>query len=106
MHWLTDFTAWGKEKQEIYMNIKPLADRIVLEQLEAEEKTKSGIILVNDKKGKSPYYLVSAIGDDVVGIAIGDKVLINKYSGANVKLDEKEYIIIKQSDIVAVVGEV
>jgi chaperonin GroES len=94
------------------MTIKPLADRVVTKTLEAEEKTKSGIILSSASKEKPQYAEVVSVGPggkDEKGNSVtmtvkpGDKVLISKYSGTEVKLDDVDYTIVKQSDILAVV---
>ena len=90
------------------MNIRPLADRVVLKRLEAEEKTKSGIVLAGSAKEKPQEAEVIAVGPGGVTIdgkeikmevKVGDKVLISKYSGTEVKVDKEEYIIVKQEDI-------
>ena len=91
------------------MNIKPLADRVVIKMLESEETTKSGIVLPGAAKEKPQLAEVVAIGPGGVidgkevkmEVAVGDKVLMSKYAGTEVKLDGVEYIILKQSDILA-----
>ncbi len=93
------------------MNIKPLADRVVIKMLEAEETTKGGIILAGAAKEKPQVAEIVAAGPGGVvdgkevkmEVKIGDKVLISKYSGTEVKLDGEEYTIVRQSDILAVV---
>lgn len=93
------------------MKLKPLADRVVLKQPEAEEKTKSGIVLTGTSKEKPQEAEVIAVGPGGVvdgkevkmEVKVGDKVIYSKYSGTDVKLDGNEYIIVKQSDILAVV---
>lgn len=94
------------------MNIRPLADRVVLKRLEAEEKTKSGIVLAGSAKEKPQEAEVIAVGSGGITtdgkeikmeVKVGDKVLISKYSGTEVKVDKEEYIIVKQEDILAVV---
>ena len=83
------------------MTIKPLQDRVVVKMTEAEETTKSGIILSGSAKEKPE---VAQVVEDVkMEVKKGDKVLISKYSGTNVKLDGEEYIIVKMEDILAVV---
>ena len=80
------------------MNIKPLADRVVIKMLEAEETTKSGIILTS----KAPGGVVD--GKEVkMEVSVGDKVLTSKYAGTEVKVDGEEYTILRQSDILAIV---
>jgi len=93
------------------MNIKPLADRVVLKMVEAEETTKSGIILAGSAKEKPQVAEVIAVGpggnvegkDIVMNVAVGDKVITSKYSGTEVKVDGEELVIVRQSDILAVV---
>lgn len=89
------------------MAIKPLQDRVVVKMTEAEETTKSGIILTASAKEKPEVAEVIAVGpgkkDVTMGVNKGDKVLISKYSGTNVKLDGEEFIIVKMDDILAVV---
>ena len=92
------------------MNIKPLADRVVIKMTEAEETTKSGIILAGSAKEKPQIAEVVAVGPGAtvdgqtvpMELKIGDKVLMSKYSGTDVKVDDVEYIIVKQDDILAV----
>ncbi|MDO5558789.1 MAG: co-chaperone GroES [Oscillospiraceae bacterium] len=93
------------------MNIKPLADRVVIKMTEAEETTKSGIILAGSAKEKPQVAEIVAVGPGgiVDGNKIemyvkpGDKVLTSKYSGTEVKVDGVEYTILKQEDILAIV---
>ena len=91
------------------MNIKPLADRVVIKMLEAEETTKGGIILTSKAQEKPQVAEVVAAGpggvvdgkEVVMEGAVGDKVLISKYAGTEVKVDGEEYTILRQSDILA-----
>lgn len=93
------------------MKIKPLADRVVIKMVEAEETTKSGIILAGTAKEKPQFAQVVEVGpggivdgkEIVMEVAVGDKVLYSKYAGTEIKLDNDEYIILRQSDILAVV---
>ena len=93
------------------MTIKPLADRVVIKMTEAEETTKSGIILAGNAKEKPQVAVVIAVGpggmvdgkEVAMTVKVGDKVLTSKYSGTEVKCDGEEYIIVKQSDILAIV---
>jgi len=95
----------------IAMNIKPLADRVVIKMVEAEETTKSGIILAGSAKEKPQVAEVMAVGpggivdgkDVEMYVEVGDKVLTSKYSGTEIKLDNVEYTIVRQSDILAIV---
>lgn len=93
------------------MTIKPLADRVVVKMLEAEETTKGGIILTSAAQEKPQAAEVIAVGpgkkvdDKIVPVAlkVGDKVLMSKYSGTEVKLDGEEYTILREDDILAIV---
>lgn len=89
------------------MTIKPLQDRVVVKMTEAEETTKSGIILTGSAKEKPEVAEVIAVGEgkkDVeMKVKVGDKVLLSKYSGTDVKVDGEEYTIVKMDDILAVV---
>jgi len=93
------------------MKLKPLGDRVVIKQLEAEEKTKSGIVLPSQAKEKPQQAEVLAVGPGGVvdgkeikmEVKVGDRVIYSKYAGTEVKIDEQEYIIVRQSDILAVV---
>lgn len=93
------------------MKLKPLADRVVLKQNEAEERTSSGIFLTASAQEKPEVYEVVEVGPGglVDGnevemiVKTGEKVLVGKYSGTKVKLDEVEYTIVRQSDILAVI---
>ncbi len=91
------------------MNIKPLSDRVVIKMLEAEETTKSGIILAGTAKEKPQVAEVIAVGPGGIvdgkevkmELCVGDKVIMSKYAGTEVKLDGEEYIILRQSDVLA-----
>lgn len=93
------------------MRVRPLGDRVVIKKLEAEEKTKSGIVLTGTAKEKPQEAEVVAVGpggmvdgkEVKMEVKVGDKVLFSKYSGTEVKVDGEEYTIIKQDDILAVV---
>ena len=95
------------------MKLKPLADRVILRMADAEEKTKSGIILTGTAKEKPQIAEVIEVGPGGVvdgkevkmTVKKGDKVVTNKYSGTEIKIDDVEYTIVRQSDILAVVGE-
>lgn len=89
------------------MTIKPLMDRVVIKMGEAEETTASGIILAGSAKEKPQVAEVVAVGpgktDIEMTVKVGDKVLVSKYSGTDVKVDGQEYTILKMEDILAVV---
>ena len=85
------------------MRMKPLGDRVVLKQQEAEEKTKSGIILPDSAKEKPQAAVVVSVGPDVDQVKEGDKVIYTEYAGTEVKYQEEEYTIVDQKDIIAIV---
>lgn len=93
------------------MKLVPLADRVVLKQCEAEETTKSGIILAGSAQEKPQEAEVIAVGpggnvdgkEITMHVKVGDKVIYSKYAGTEVKLEGTEYIIVKQNDILAIV---
>ncbi|MBE6727117.1 MAG: co-chaperone GroES [Ruminococcaceae bacterium] len=93
------------------MTIKPLADNVVIKATEAEETTKSGIVLTSASKEKPQVAEVVAVGpgglvdgkEVKMSVKVGDKVIAAKYSGTEVKIDDNEYTILRQSDILAIV---
>ena len=89
------------------MKLNPLGDRVVLKQLEAEETTKSGIVLPGQSQERPQEAEVVAVGpgtkDVEMEVKVGEKVIYSKYAGTEVKLDGEEFIIVKQSDILAIV---
>ena len=93
------------------MKLSPLGDRVVLKQLEAEETTKSGIVLPGQSKEKPQQAEVVAVGPGGVidgkevkmQVKAGQKVIYSKYAGTEVKLDDEEFIIVKQNDVLAVI---
>lgn len=93
------------------MQIKPLSNRVVLKNVEAEETTKSGILLTGTAKEKPQMSEVVAVGPGEVRdgaivpmtVKVGNKVITSKYSGTEVKIDGEEYIIVKEDDILAIV---
>ncbi len=93
------------------MTIKPLADRVVIKMTEAEETTKSGIVLAGSAKEKPQIAEVIAVGpggnvdgkEIAMYLKVGDKVVASKYSGTEVKVDGQEYTILRQSDVLAIV---
>lgn len=96
------------------MNIKPLGERVVLKVLESEEKTKSGIVLPDTAKEKPQMGKVLAVGSGKVldngeklplEVKVGDQVLFAKYAGTEVKLDGEEYMVLKESDILAIIPQ-
>lgn len=93
------------------MTLKPLSDRVVLKACEAEETTKSGIILTASAQEKPQISVVIAVGEGGIvdgkevkmTVKVGDKVIMGKYAGTQVKLDGEEYTIVRQDDILAIV---
>ena len=93
------------------MTLKPLADKVVVKRLEAEEKTKSGILLAASAQEKPEIFEVVAVGPGGVvdgneikmEVKAGDRVITGKYSGTTVKVEDEEYTIVRQGDILAIV---
>ena len=93
------------------MNLKPLADRVIIKMVEVEETTKSGLILTGAAKEKPEIAEVIAVGpggnvdgkEIVMTVKPGDKIIASKYAGTQVKVDGEEYTIVRQSDILAIV---
>ena len=93
------------------MKLKPLADRVILKQCKAEEKTKSGLILAASAQEKPEMFEVVEVGpggmvdgnEVKMTVSAGDRVIVGKYSGTTVKVDGEEYSIVRQGDILAVV---
>jgi chaperonin GroES len=104
-------TAKIYKKEDFIMKLVPLGDKVVLKQLVAEETTKSGIVLPGQAKEKPQQAEVVAVGpggivdgkEVTMQVKVGDKVIYSKYAGTEVKLEEEEFIVVKQNDIVAVV---
>lgn len=96
------------------MKIKPLGDRLVVKQIEAEEKTKGGIILPDTAKEKPKEGVVEAAGPgrtledgkiQPLSIKVGDHILFTSYGGTEVKIDDKEYLIMKEDDVLGIVSK-
>jgi len=93
------------------MKIKPLGDRVVIKPIESEETTKGGIVLPGTAKEKPQMAEVLSVGpgglvdgkEIKMEVKVGDKVIYSKYAGTEVKLDNEEYVIVRQNDILAVV---
>jgi chaperonin GroES len=95
------------------MNLKPLGDRVVLKPVEREEKTKSGIVLPDTAKEKPQEGMVEAVGTGRIldngtkvplELKVGDRVLYAKYAGNEFKLEDVEYLVISEKDVLAVLG--
>ena len=95
------------------MKLVPLGDRVVLKQMVAEETTKSGIVLPGQSKEKPQQATIVAVGpgglvngnEVKMHVTVGQKVIYSKYAGTTVELDDEEYIVVKQDDILAIVEE-
>jgi len=89
------------------VNIKPLADRVLIEPAEAEEKTAGGIIIPDTAKEKPQKGTIVAVGpgkkDEPITVKVGDKVLYGKYAGTEINIDGRDYMIMRESDVVAVI---
>lgn len=89
------------------LNIKPLADRVLVEPMEAETKTASGIIIPDNAKEKQQKGTVVAVGngkkDEPLTVKVGDTVLYGKYGGTELKLEGKDYLMMRESDILAII---
>lgn len=96
-----------KNKTMSKLNVKPLADRVIVEPAPAEEKTASGIIIPDTAKEKPMKGKVVAVGtgkkDEPLTVKIGDQVLYGKYAGTEIQIDGKDYLIMRESDIYAVI---
>lgn len=94
------------------MNLKPLADRVIVKALPQEEKTKSGIIMPDTAKEKPQEGEIVAVGPGriekgdriALDVKVGDKVIYSKYAGTEVKYDGQEYLILREADIQAIIG--
>jgi chaperonin GroES len=96
------------------MNLRPLADRVVVRPLEREEVTKSGIVLPDTAKEKPQEGVVEAVGNgrlnentgkrEPIDLTVGDRVIYSKYAGNEVKLEDQEYLILAEKDVLAVVA--
>lgn len=83
------------------MSLKPLKDRVVAFKEQPKEKTASGLLLPSDSKEKPAYAVVESVGPDVKEIKKGDKIIYKEYSGTNIKLNDTEYLILDEKDILA-----
>jgi chaperonin GroES len=96
------------------LKLRPLADRVVVKPLERDETTKSGIVLPDTAKEKPQEGLIEAVGNGkyneqtgariALDVKVGDRVIYAKYSGSEIKIDEQEYLILSERDILAIVG--
>ncbi len=95
-----DFLNYGGNP----MNFKPLGERVLVERLEEDTKTASGIIIPDNAKEKPLMGVIKAIGSEVKEVKVDDKVVFGKYSGTEVKLDGTEYLILKLEDVLGVIA--
>ncbi len=95
------------------MNIRPLQDRVLIQRLDEEEQVKGGIIIPDTAKEKPQEAEVKAVGpgkldDDgkrtPMDVSVGDRVLVGKYSGSDIKIDDEDYVILREDEILAVIG--
>ena len=82
--------------------LKPLKDRVIAFKEQPKEKTASGLLLPSDSKEKPAYAIVESVGPDVKEIKKGDKIIYKEYSGTNVKINDTEYLILDEKDILAI----
>ncbi len=92
-----------KEEMEMSSPIKPLADRVVAVREKAQEKTASGLYLPDSSKEKPVMATVVAVGPKVEQVAVGDKIVYKEYSTTDLKINETEYLIVKEDDVLATV---
>lgn len=92
-----------KEEMEMSSPIKPLADRVVAVREKAQEKTASGLYLPDSSKEKPVMATVVAVGPKVEQVAVGDKIVYKEYSTTDLKINETEYLIVKEEDVLATV---
>ena len=92
-----------KEEMEMSSPIKPLADRVVAVRQKAQEKTASGLYLPDSSKEKPVMATVVAVGPKVEQVAVGDKIVYKEYSTTDLKINETEYLIVKEDDVLATV---
>ena len=90
------------------VNFKPLADRVLVEPVQAETKTASGIIIPDTAKEKPQEGTVVAVGngepDEPMTVKVGDRVLYGKYAGSELKLDGKDYLVVREGDLLGIIG--
>ncbi|OPL09153.1 MAG: molecular chaperone GroES [delta proteobacterium ML8_F1] len=85
------------------MNLKPLGKRVVIKKVEAQEKTKSGIVLPGQVKEQPQVATVVAVGDEDLGVKIGDRIVFSKFSGTEIKIDDVEYTILDEDALLAII---
>lgn len=85
------------------MNLKPLGKRVVIQKVEAEEKTKSGIVLPGQVKEQPQVATVIAVGDEDLGVKVGDRIVFSKFSGTEIKIDGEAYTILDEEALLAII---
>lgn len=85
------------------MNIKPLGERVLVKAEKTEEKTASGLYIPQTSQEKTQFAVVEAVGADVKNISVGNKILHDKYAGTALKIDNEDYLILEEKDVLAVV---
>ena len=94
-----------KERKHMSHALTPLADRVIATREEAATRTASGLYLPDSAKEKAIVATVEAVGPDVKGLKVGDKVVYKEYTVTEIKVDNKEYLILKEEDVLAKVGK-
>ncbi|MCX8028963.1 MAG: co-chaperone GroES [Brevinematales bacterium] len=88
------------------MKVKPLGDRLLVKVLQVEEKTKGGIYIPQTAQEKTQHGIVEEIGDpELVKVKVGQKVIYDKYAGTQIKIDDVEYLILKNDDVLAIIED-
>jgi len=94
-----------KKKGELFMKFKPLKDRVFVKYSEEAEKTAGGIYIPESAKEKPQKGIIEAVGSEVKEIKVGDIILFDKYSGSKINIDNNEYLIIKEEDILGIIQD-
>jgi chaperonin GroES len=94
-----------KKKGELSMKFKPLKDRVFVKYSEEAEKTAGGIYIPESAKEKPQKGVIEAVGSEVKEIKVGDVILFDKYSGSKINIDNNEYLIIKEEDILGIIQD-
>jgi chaperonin GroES len=102
---LTTQNSDKKKKGELSMKFKPLKDRVFVKYSEEAEKTAGGIYIPESAKEKPQKGVIEAVGSEVKEIKVGDVILFDKYSGSKINIDNNEYLIIKEEDILGIIQQ-
>ena len=103
-HLITDHFLLRKEFQSMSVKFKPLKDRVFVSYTEELEKTAGGLYIPDSAKEKPQSGKVEAVGDDVKSLKVGDKILFDRYSGSKINIDNIEYLIIKEEDVLGILS--